>query len=277
MTGANLGSASEQLFFAKWLAIQINQQCNMHCPYCYLGAKVGDAVINDELIEKIIALQPSGVVVVATEPLYDERSVDVVSVLAKEVRTRIITNGKNLFQFAGRILDIEAVDISLDGGPKTYCREASFDDVAQGALKFKEISGKDVYALHTLTVENLAHIGDMLKGSRGIGATKSYFAPVIRTVGGGENQPVPTEKLVEHLKPFVGQSKWTLVIDPIHAILNWEGWGEMKRLVGQLPEDHRIIFDSDPGDWIRRIDVNGETFHPVFALHPRISFPGQKL
>jgi MoaA/NifB/PqqE/SkfB family radical SAM enzyme len=258
-------------------AVDITTNCNLDCPMCYFGKRKKGRTMLMYIAKRIAEIPCAGTVLISAEPLFDDATVEIVSTFAAASRTRLITNGINLAKYASKIADIEAVDISLDGGPKTYSRSSDFSVIIEGAKEWKAITGKSVYALHTLTKDNCQNIGDMLDGSAAIGADYTFFAPMIRTIGGCDLPSMPTEEMVDLLKEFCGSGKWKVVMDPIHALLGWESWEDIKCWISELPEEHRLIFDADPGDWIERISIDGEAFHPIFPLHPGIKIPGRKL
>lgn len=264
------------------LAVSVNTGCTLACPQCYLGTKDGNRTMDLETARWIAELPCAGLVAVATEPLLNNASVEVVELMARIApRMRIITNGLNLEQSAHLITALEAVDISLDGGPRFYDRSPNFECIVAGARRWQEVSGgKEVYALHTLTRENCQpeRISDMLEGSRAIGARASFFSPFIPTLGGGDRSLlIPTEEIVKCLLPFQGQGEWFLVSDIMHAMAEWRFWSEIKDTMSALRPEHRLIVDADPGDWVVRVDVDGRFHHPLVAAHPGLGVPGRRL
>ena len=278
MTGAFVGSSAELIVkeASRWGAVCINTGCNLACSHCYLGEKKGNEAMSSEIAEKIAGMPWSGIVIVGTEPFLDEDSVKIAEIFAKRPGTRALTNGVNLGKFARRVASLEAVDISLDGGPKTYSRGPDFSSIVESSGIWRNVSGKDVFALHTLTVQNLGNIGDMLEGSRLIGSASTYFSPMIPTLGGCNLPPVSVEQIVQALKSFAG-GNWKLVVDPIHAFASQETWDKIKDLMTGLPEENRLIADFDPGERVVRINHMGRAFHPFFSLHPGIKLPGVPL
>lgn len=294
MTGVAIGSKIGLIanIDQYYLGVSVNTGCNLHCPPCYLGEKGKNRTMDLDIARQVAALPCAGLVAVATEPLYDEASVEVVALMASIApRMRMITNGVNLEQFAHLITALEAVDISLDGGPQFYDRSPDFGRIVAGARQWKEVSGgKDVYALHTLTSRNCRaeNIADMLAGSEAIGASMSFFSPFIPTLGGGDRSfLVGIDEIVERLLPFQGQSDWVLVGDIIHVLAEWmwcdankvkeRKWSEFKSIMEQLHPEHRLIVDADPGDYVVRVDVDGVIRHPLVAAHPGLDVPGRRL
>ncbi len=278
MGGLVIGSTMELVATGQnWLALTINQECNLDCAICYLGEKKANRIMSGALVEKLneIARDMAGIAIIGTEPLLDEQSVKVIREFSVANKTHLITNGVNLSLFAESIKQVRRVDTSLDGGPKTYARSPSFAKIKEGARKWKDLSGGQVFVLDVFTKENIANVEDMLEGGHQLGAEKIYFSPYVRTLGGNERAtPLRTEEIIEALLPF-SRDDWKLMIDPYHAIFEWRDWNTIKAEIQRLPEKNRLIIDFDPGDRVRRIDADGKMRHPFMALHPGVSLPGR--
>lgn len=277
MGGVIIGSAMESVIKGDMTevcgSVCINTGCNLACIHCYLGKKIGNEVMLPEIAEKIARMSWRKVVIVGTEPFLDENSVKIVEIFAKRPGTRVLTNAVNLGKFAQRVASLEAIDISLDGGPETYSRGPDFSSIIESSKIWRDVSGRDVFVLHTLTLQNLGNISDMLEGSRLIGATSTYFSPMIPTLGGCSLPPISVEQIVQALKSFAG-GNWKLVVDPIHAFASWETWNKIKDCMSSLPEENQLVADFDPGERVVRIDHLGRARHPIFSIHPGVSIPG---
>jgi sulfatase maturation enzyme AslB (radical SAM superfamily) len=284
MGGVVAGSTMFDIGFAerKWGAIMINTGCNKNCRACYLGPKVDNVAMSKEIVVALVEHGKKnwdGVAIIGTEPLLDDLSVETINAFASAIRTHVMTNGVNLGKFANKLNGVERIDISLDGGPKTYCRSGDFQDIIRGASRWKEATGKEVYALNMLSDENCQekNVEDMLQAGVLIGAEKTLFSPYIRTIGGSDVVPASLEHIVDVLRHFPG-ANWFLTVDPYHAILEWKKWQDVKNnLVSALSPENLLIIDFDPGDMIVRVDINGRAHHPLIALHPGIKLPGAKL
>lgn len=281
MGGVVVGSTMEKIYAGqKWLAVIINTRCNISCPMCYLGEKSPDQIMSLEIarwLSNYAVRNCDGIAVIGTEPLLNEESVEIIQVFAERIRTHIMTNGVNLEKFAERISGISRVDVSLDGGPKTYSRSESFATIQRGAHKWKNMNGGKVYVINTLSLENISNIDDMLEGSRLLGAEQTFFSPYVRTLGGYTGAtPLRTTEIVKALLPFSGE-RWKLLLDPYHAIFESREWSLIKKDTEILPEENRLIIDFDPAERVRRVDANGCEHHPFIALHPGIRLPGKKI
>jgi MoaA/NifB/PqqE/SkfB family radical SAM enzyme len=273
MGGVVIGSTMEQVFLGqRWLALMINTGCNLNCPMCYLGKKESNENMKLKVAEKLANMADDGIAIIGTEPLLNEDSVEIVEFFSSVKRTHLLTNGVNLEKFAGKLRRVERIDVSMDGGPKTYCRSESFAAIHRGVQKWRELSGGKVYMLITLSKQNILNIADILEGSRILEAERALFSPYVKTLGGNNGvTPVTTEEIVRALIPFAGEN-WKLMIDPYHAIFEWREWEKIKRDMDALPEKNQLIIDFDPGERIRRIGIDGKEKHPFMALHPGIKF-----
>lgn len=281
MGGVVIGSTMELVAGGQqWGAVMINTACNMKCPTCYLGAGKAVPVQNQtmslDLAGRLANLSDlDGVAIIGTEPLLDDQSIDVINAFCSKIKTHIITNGLNLARYAKRI-KVSRIDISLDGGPKTYSRNGSFEVIQRGVEKWRGISSGEVFALHILHEENISNIRDMLEGSRLLGVKQTFFSPYVKTLGGyAETSPVKTTRIVQALRPFIGE-QWKLLLDPYHAIFEWREWEVIKQEVEPLG-DNLLLIDFDPGDRVRRITIDGSEKHPFMALHPGIKLAGKKI
>lgn len=266
----------------KWGALMVNECCNLDCPRCYLGVKNSYAIMSRGIAKGLLAYAKkhwAGVVFIGTEPLLDERSVEIVSKFAAEIRTHLITNGVNLEKFAGALKKVRRIDISLDGGARTYCRSPNFQQILDGAKKWKILSRSELYLLHVLSRENCRpeNIADMIAAKELFGADDTVFSPYIQTIGGrSEMGTVPIAEISRSLKDF-SEEEWTIILDPYHALLENRSWDKIKEDVSDLPQKNVLIFDLDPGDRIVRVDIDGRAHHPFLALHPGVKLPGVKL
>lgn len=251
ISGVVAGSTMREVFASqkKWGAPMINTGCNLECPRCYLGEKDGNATMSLETAQKLADYATKnweGVVIIGTEPLLDERSIEVVNIFSLSVRTHLITNGINLNQFADRIKNVRRIDISLDGGPKTYQRGGNFQQILTGALKWKNLSGGKIYVLHVLSQENCKseNIEDMIAAGPLFDAERVVFSPYIQTIGGSTATPFPIKKIVESLRDFAGEN-WTLIIDPYHAFFERREWDKIKEDVSCLPQRNVLVVGFD--------------------------------
>jgi len=275
MGGVVMGSSmTEVVEGQRWLAVTVNTSCNLSCPMCYMGNPKGrNQTMSSEMVERLIRKAKrenwNGVAIVGTEPLLDEKSVHVVNTFARSVRTHVMTNGLSLERFGDKIHLVKRLDVSLDGGPRTYSRGGLFPSIKKGLSKWRHGNPNgEVCVVNTLFRENIGNVGDMLEGSSLLGVDQTFFSAYVRTLGGGEGvTPLRTKEIVSALLPFV-KGKWKLMIDPYHALFEWCGWRKLKRDVSVLPRRNRLIIDFDPGERIRRVDVNGVERHPFIALHP---------
>ena len=282
MGGAVIGSTIKEKMKSKWGAVNINTSCNLNCPFCYLGKKPENRTMTretSEILANYAAEKWEGVAIIGTEPLLNEESVEIANIFARRTRTHIITNCVNLSEFAEKIKAVRRIDISLDGGPETYCRSKSFEAIAEGAGKWKNFSDGEIFALHVLSAGNCRkrNIEDMLRAGPMLGSEKTVFSPFIRTIGGNHVEPVSLKEITKILSAFSGEN-WILIIDPYHALIEGRDWDEMKIEVSSvLSPKNLLIVDFDPGDRIDRVDIDGLTRHPFIALHPGIKVPGREL
>ena len=281
MGGVVIGSTMELVAKGQqWLGLIINTGCNLDCPICYLGDKKLNLTMDTIIAKKIAGLSKNldGIAIIGTEPLLDEGSVKIINIFSGVSKTHIMTNALNLEKFADRLSAVRRIDISLDGGPKTYKRGGSFNEIREGAKKWQDINGGELCVMHTISGENIEHIDDMLAGSRLFEAKKTFFSPYVRTLGGGKGAtPVSVRGLAGALSPFTSDGGWKLMVDPYHAIFEWREWSMIKKDILVLPSTNRLIIDFDPGDRVRRIEVDGKERHPFIALHPGIKLTGKKV
>lgn len=279
MGGVVIGSSMENVAQGQnWLALFINVKCNLDCSICYLGEKKSKQPMSIDMAKRLnkLAREYDGVAVIGTEALFDEQSVEIVNLLSLSNRTHIITNGVNLEKFADKITRVQRVDVSLDGGPKSYPRGASFAKICDGARMWKDLNNGELYVLNVLYGANIQNIDDMLEGGHLFNADGVLFSPFVSTLGGrSQATPLSTEEIVQSLLPFAG-GNWKLMVDPYHAIFEWRNWDTIKEVLKQLPEKNLLLIDFDPGDRVKRVGIDGSEKHPFLALHPGIILPGKK-
>ena len=116
------------------ISLTVNNICNMGCEHCYLSFKNSTRdYICEELVGKIYDTDFNHLAIVGKEPLFDKihakKTRELINKFFKKgISISMITNGKNLHLLnAESLKKISHLDVSFDGGPKTYSnnRQAS--------------------------------------------------------------------------------------------------------------------------------------------------------
>lgn len=161
--------------YIKW---EINNKCNLNCPYCFLKEETKELDLIDKYIiaDKLIQFKPKVIDFFGKEPLYNEDIFKLIDYLEGKVNYSFITNGVNLLKYSKEILKrserLCQMTISYDCGLKA--RKFNID-----LSKITNLTDK-VYTELTLDT-HLKNIDDVLrevKTFRNYGIESTYINPI---------------------------------------------------------------------------------------------------
>jgi len=265
------------------LGVTVNDYCNLRCTHCYLPRDRDKdiKVIPDDLIKLYGDAEYQRMVVVGMEPFADlktrEATFKLLTVAGKKgSKLGVLTNGINLSETdATRLkeLGVRYVDISMDGGSKTYqeIRRASFDKVKAGIDNALQ-AGLTVNILHTLFTQNCtpSRIEDMLAVRKIMGGKGLIlFSPYI-PVADREAREAGLPAILSTLKAtsFVNTLDTFLMLDP----LNTSVWGGIDSLaIKQLVQAHRLeervhLTSMESTHRVLRVTWDGFAVHPLDSV-----------
>ena len=269
----------------KFVALTINNFCNMRCEHCYLNYDSASKFMSDEVFSHVTSVHflrgIERVIVVGMEPLVNQRSRDLLrkmaTTLSSQIAFEIITNGYGLVELdpttAGFLSEI---DISLDGGPRTY-------GAYRGAVTVG--SHKDVYArivagvkwlrgitpitiLHTLSsavydVEDMMDVAEM-------GPKKILFSPFVST--SDVTNPQLKELSIEAMMQILADSGRFMASDKAFFVLGTHSSRgktreELRQLTAQYGLTGKVKWIGDSSEYVR-VTHDGLVLDSRTALSP---------
>ena len=263
------------------VTVTVNNECNLSCPHCYLQY-AGFASYLTEKHQDIILSEPfSDLAIVGMEPLLNPAITQRTLAFAERAaergkRVSLITNGLGLTflpSAASPVFDF--IDISFDGGPKTYghFRGASYERLRRG-LNHARRHGERLNALHVLCRENLVHITDMMRVKEACEFASIMFSPYMPTENQGRNiaNPISLSDMLQALAgndAFMSETRAFFLIDAFH--LEYEGieadeLNEMASLFGVLNKLH-VVPHTPTQLGILRVTYDGYVLSPRVAMH----------
>lgn len=282
MTGAMAGSAilnapisSDKL---DTVTLTINNTCNLSCPHCYLQYSGAKTTISDDLLDQIIKSDFRHLAIVGKEPSVHP---DAVKKLTKTMKnsgrtTSIITNGILMERFSSRTLsDIEFLDISLDGGPKTYSRYR-FSDIVRKIQQARSAGCRKINILHTIYKENLRNIDDMVAVREFVEFDKMLFSPYLTSRNHGKNLVTPISLVGEVLpalsvsEAFCDEPRAFLLVSGLHLAAENISVPDLENSIKDMDLSEKIlIFNKDPIEkGFIRVNYDGTVITPFQSLHP---------
>ncbi|MBU1199150.1 MAG: radical SAM protein [Nanoarchaeota archaeon] len=279
MSGAIAGTAilntkpEEKL---QTITLTVNNKCNLKCSHCYLQDD-DTGFVDSEILNKVIKSTAKHIVIVGKEPLADiEKTSQTIQLLNENGKqVSMVTNGINLHKMDRNILKmLKYIDISMDGGPKTYSR-SNYETI----LKNLELH-PNTNILHTIYNENLENINDMLEVPHKI----MMFSPYLITDNKGINTVTPAS-LKKIIKAF-SKSKIKeypnayLMIDTYHLEQDKLTVSELETQIKEVGLEQNIILIKQDAleHGIVRVTHNGKILTPSDSLHTqRYDFTGREV
>ena len=155
------------------ITLTVNNQCNLHCPHCYLRYNGDNNLVSRETIDFIFKPESlfRHLVIAGKEPFFDRRSAEICRIAISEAESNgismsLITNGINVpFLGADGLSAISFLDISLDGGKIFYPQYRGVPiSRLETSLSWLKTNGFSNYnALEILNNLTLRHIDDMME------------------------------------------------------------------------------------------------------------------
>lgn len=278
------------------VALTINNVCNLNCPHCYLQylpPELNDNSISDEVIEKVFAINGLELVVIAgMEPFYNKNSVQLLERIAshffsKGVKVNVVTNGLNLNLITDKLIEtLSVIDISLDGGSKTYqgYREGSFNKLVANIAYLKERNFKGaINCLNVISAETVDAIDDMIEADMFFNFKKIYFSPYIKTINDGKNtvHNSSIESILLKLKQnklFMENDKCIMFFGVNHVVtdvskkeelLHRNDW--ITSFIQQNFQEEKVLYAAESlKQGFLRITYDGLLLDPYHALHPSL-------
>jgi len=251
------------------ITVTINNLCNLACDHCYMQLEKDGRFIDEKTIEAINNSSAKKIVIAGKEiGVKIEKSSEIINKFlesGKEVSA--ITNGTNLQWFNQELLNkLNYLDISFDGGPKTYSRS----DYQKLINNLKGL--KHVNALHTVYSENIENINDMLE----VPGNTVMFSPYLETKHFGINK-VSRIGLGEIIDAF-GKSKVReydnaiILIDTYHVSQDKESFEELEEKVKKENLENKVLFVKEDSLelGIVRVTYDGKIMTPANSLNPRL-------
>jgi hypothetical protein len=190
MGGAMAGSAlldkSDGSTALDTVTLTINNSCNLQCPKCYLQYDGQKEPMQPEVYEHIISSARRGefrhLAIIGKEPTLSPETFQRIAynVVDAGRTVSMITNGLALDNIPREALaQLKFVDVSLDGGPRTYrmMRGADYDLVGRNIARMPT----HVRALHTIERRNIEYIDDMLCAGQEFDAQYVLFSPYLES------------------------------------------------------------------------------------------------
>jgi MoaA/NifB/PqqE/SkfB family radical SAM enzyme len=289
MAGAIAGSAILELSESgraselDTVTLTVNNLCNLVCPHCYLQYTGPGGVVQGGVLDAITRSQYRHLAIVGKEPLVNEESINTCTLIAKSNRehkrtTSLITNGVGLHRVPSALFsDLAWIDVSLDGGPRTYStyRRGSLDHILAGVERARNLGLRSVRALHVLSVETLSALDDMLAADESGVFDMVVLSPYIKTRNAGRNSVAPVHplKIIEALgrsKAFEERQSAVLLLDSTHLAQSGATVLEVESAALEWNIGRRIrIFPLDPIEYgFIRVTYDGLVLPPSDSLHP---------
>ena len=255
------------------ITLTVNNRCNLSCGHCYLQNGRDNRFVDDVTIERVLDSSPDHVAIVGKEPLVDvEKTSALIQKLCKRDKNyrhkqvSMITNGLLLQKMDKRVLELlQYIDVSMDGGPKTYSR-GDYASILNNLRLHPKIN-----VLHTIYEENMGNINDMLD----VPVENMLFSPYIVTQNNGRNtvtrgtllniiDAFDDSKIREH--PFA-----KIGIDMYHVKQDDVSFDELEKKVKDCElEKNVLFFRRDPLEYgIVRVTYDGMILSPRDSLHPK--------
>ena len=234
----------------------LTDRCNLDCAYCRFGKSPRPELDTDAVLSVLDQMPRAGVELVSFtggEPLL---RADIGAVLSRArelgLTVKLNTNGRLVPKRPDVLRHVHAVQISLDGDRDVHDEvrgEGSFDAVVAATRTLRDARVPFSF-LCTITRVNVAHLPEVERIVRGLGATVSYQPALATTLGRFEPNPIAAEP-AEYAAAIAGVLERGRVADS--PILNAP---RTLRHLGAWPDDTEIPCAA--GIVACRIETDGE-------------------
>ncbi|MCF8239760.1 MAG: radical SAM protein [Melioribacteraceae bacterium] len=287
MSGAIAGTAilknsrlSDEL---NTITLTINNNCNLSCPHCYLQYNKKNFLLAEPTIDSVFKSDFKHLAIVGKEPLLNRESIKLVHDLINRCKKMgksisLITNGTGLEKLNPiSIGEIDYIDVSFDGGPKTYemNRKGTFDRIIDSINNIQEKSRTIFNALHTIHSANINNIDDMLEIRNYADFDIIMFSPYLKTHNDGTNE-IESVKLEDILKKlsssysFNNTNSAYLLIDTYHLAQESITESVIEELISKYSLESKVkLFAKDALLYgIIRVTFDDLVLTPEESLHP---------
>lgn len=283
MAGATAGTAilrvpNEKTEDLKVVTLTVNNSCNFECPHCYLQYNGERRTLSEEDADKVLSANYDLLSIVGKEPTLSPKSLEkLVRVNSENGRkTSMITNGSRILTLPSEILtSLDYVDVSFDGGPKTYSqrRNAEFNAIVANISKAQKLGVRSVSALHTLYAENIRNLEDMMQVDNFMDLDKIAFS-VYKVPHNHGAVRVTSDSLSGKILPTLADSK-SFMENPKAILLLTDAdfvQGEPDKVLeiaNSLGLKNKIHYTPDPlRTGFVRVTYEGKVLAPHDATHP---------
>lgn len=269
MAGAIAGTSilqSKKTNILDTITLTINNMCNLACGHCYMQIDEAKQYIDEQTLEQVKTSSAKRIVIAGQEiGVNIKKSSEILySLLESGKEISVITNGLTLDKFHPELLQqLSYIDISMDGGPKTYPRSNY-----QTLLKNIKLSDT-VNILHTLYDTNIQHIDDMLEVPGNI----IMFSPYLDTKHHGTNtvERVPLTRIINEFSKsnIRDHENALLLIDTYHVGQDKATFADLENQVLREELGNNILFiKEDPLQrGVVRVTYDGKIMTPADSLH----------
>lgn len=251
------------------VTLTVNNCCNLNCGHCYLQNGQDNSFVDDKTIDKVIESGAKHIAIVGKEPLLDlDKTTNLIYRLHDAgKKVSLVTNGILLHKLDKNALGIlDYVDISMDGGPKTYSR-GDYNLIERNLILHRKTN-----VLHTIYKENLDNINDMLRVSANI----MLFSPYLVTQNSGNNS-VTNVGLSDLLNSFSASNirdypNAKLGLDTYYAEQEKTSFNEIQKRIKEYKlKQNTFLFKNDSLEYgIIRVTFDGKLLSPKDSLHTNI-------
>jgi MoaA/NifB/PqqE/SkfB family radical SAM enzyme len=285
MAGAMAGTAILNSFLTETLhtvTLTVNNSCNLSCPHCYLQYEPAETHSKYDVVCLLTQSEFSHLAIVGKEPFVDSVSIKKCEALARSASSRgkttsVITNGVNLTAVGVDLIkNFTYIDLSLDGGPKTYqlYRKASLNKITSGLDHLLKNGFSNVNALHVLSSQTIGNIDDMMKVRELFDFRQIMFSPYLPTLNYGSNTAnrMSLEAILQALsecESFVNASNAFLLLSEVARNSSEFANFDIERMAAKYGLESRIRYvREDPLLYgIIRVTYDGYALTPFQSLH----------
>lgn len=247
------------------VTVTINNICNESCAKCYLQYSEDNSFISDKVQDALVNSSARHIAVVGKEPTVTvsktENFIDKMYSAGKTIS--MITNGRNLHALSESMVEkLEYIDVSLDGGPKSYNR-FDYNKIIENVTRFENRN-----ALHTIQEGNIDNINDLLDVPFNI----VMFSPYLKTENNGFNDVnrVPIEYMLQKFSESkIRDTNAILELDTHHIAQDTLTFDGAQELVEKYDLGRNVLFiKNDPLDYgIIRVTYDGLVLTPSDSLN----------
>ncbi len=266
------------------ITLTINNQCNLHCPHCYLKYSGTKDIIEDKTIDFIFNRESSfkHLAIVGKEPLVDKRSISIcrsiiLKAADKNLAISLMTNGVNLQLLGDDILPfLTFLDISLDGGRRSYYqyRGVPLKKIENNLVWLNKNGFNRVNALEILNNRTIQYIDDMMEFALSSNFLKILFSPYVPTESEGVDDVefVTLKESLSALKCsslFMNANNALLIMDIYHCWFEGISMEDAYAIARSEGMSHKVYFvpDDPTALGVIRVTYDGLVLASFDALH----------